>query len=222
MKHRIVSLLVKEGLQLYMARVDCYLISAAEISIDVDSHLLDDYLDTRHLFPRRLLGINSRSMLAVLFTETGLMPIRIRRLLLTLARLRYMVGLPDDRRVRWALLDSVDLFAAGRACWASGIAILLRALPAPIRIAPADFMSIPTINAISKKVVEATDADLQFNINFLQKSHLLRDCLDLAGDSNTLALVTRRRRRYLTAADKICVRCLHGFRCFRAVYSGRL
>ncbi|KAJ7884933.1 hypothetical protein B0H13DRAFT_1585267, partial [Mycena leptocephala] len=78
----------------YMARIDCYLISAAEISIDVDSH---DYLDMQHLFPRRLLGINSCSMLAVLFTETGLMPIRIRCLLLTLARLRYMVGLPDDR-----------------------------------------------------------------------------------------------------------------------------
>jgi hypothetical protein len=59
------------------------------------------------------------------------MPTRIRRLLLTLARLRYMAGLPDDRRVRWALLDSVDLFAAGKACWAGGIAILLRALRAP-------------------------------------------------------------------------------------------
>jgi hypothetical protein len=42
-------------------------------------------------------------------------------------------------------------------------------------------------------LVEATDA-LQFNMNFLQKSHLLRDCLELAGDLNTLALVTRRRR----------------------------
>ncbi|KAJ7877143.1 hypothetical protein B0H13DRAFT_993473 [Mycena leptocephala] len=133
-------------------------------------------------------------MLAVLFTETGLMPIRIRRLLLALARLRYMV----DRRVRWALLDSVDLFAAGNACWAGDIAILLRALPTPIRIVPADFLSIPTIDAISKKVAEATDADLQFDINFLQKTHLLRDRLELAGDSNTLALVTRRRRHYLT------------------------
>ncbi|KAJ7877339.1 hypothetical protein B0H13DRAFT_1631796, partial [Mycena leptocephala] len=198
MKHRIGSLPVKEGLQLYMARVDCYLISAAEISIDVDAHLLDDYLDIQHLFLRRLLGINSRSMLAVLFTETGLMPIRIRRLLLALARLRYMVGLSDDRRVRWALLDSVDLFAAGNACWAGDIAILLRALPTPIRIVPADFLSIPTIDAIAKKVAEATDADLQFDINFLQKTHLLRDRLELAGDSNTLALVTRRRRHYLT------------------------
>ncbi|KAF7360729.1 Reverse transcriptase domain-containing protein [Mycena venus] len=98
MKHRIGSLPVKEGLQLYMARVDCYLISAAEISIDVDAHLLDEYLDAQYLFLWRLLGINSHSMLAVLFTETGLMPIRIQRLLLALSRLRYMVGLEDIRR----------------------------------------------------------------------------------------------------------------------------
>jgi hypothetical protein len=98
--------------------------SAAEISIDVDAHLLDDYLDIQHLFLCCLLGINSRSMLAVLFTKTGLMPIRIRCLLLALACLRYIVGLPDDRRVRWALLDSLDLFAAGNACWAGDIAIL--------------------------------------------------------------------------------------------------
>jgi hypothetical protein len=168
-----------------MARVDCYLISAAEISIDVDAHLLDEYLDTQHLFLRRLLGINSRSMLAVLFTETGLMPIRIRCLLLALAPSLYGWAL-GDRRVRWALLDSVDLFAAGNACWAGDIAILLRALPTPIRVIPGDFLSIPTIDAITKKVVEAADADLQFDINFLQKTHLLRDRLELAGESKTL------------------------------------
>ncbi|KAJ7867109.1 hypothetical protein B0H13DRAFT_1451104, partial [Mycena leptocephala] len=75
---------------------------------------------------RRLLGINSWSMLAVLFTETGLMPIWC--LLLALSRLRYMVELPGDRRVHSALLDSVDLFTAGKACWDSDITILLRAL----------------------------------------------------------------------------------------------
>ncbi|KAJ7206242.1 hypothetical protein GGX14DRAFT_367259 [Mycena pura] len=198
MKHRVGSLPVKEGLQLYMARVDCYLISAAEISIDVDAHLIEEHLDAQHLFLRRLLGINSRSMLAVLFTETGVMPIRIRRLLLALSRLQYMVHLGDERRVRWALLDSVDLFRAGHPSWAGDIAILLRALPTPIRIAPGDYLSIPAIEAITKKVVEAVDADLQFDINFLRKTHLLRNRLEYVEESETLSLVTRRRRHYLT------------------------
>ena len=92
----------------------------------------------------------------------------------------------------------MDLFAAGKACWAGDIAILLRALPTPIRVVPGDFLVIEKIEAITKKVVEAVDADLQFDINFLQKTHLLRDRLELAEDSKTLALVTRRRRHYLT------------------------
>ena len=78
-----------------MARVDCYLISAAEICIDVDAHLLDECLNTQHWFLCRLLGINSRSILVVLFTETGLIPIHIRYLLLALSRLRYV----EDRLV---------------------------------------------------------------------------------------------------------------------------
>jgi hypothetical protein len=93
MKHRIGSLPNKEGLTLYMARVDCYLTSGADICLDVDARLLDEHLDAQHSFLRRRLGINSRSMLAILFTETGLMPIRIRRLLLALGRLHYMVSL---------------------------------------------------------------------------------------------------------------------------------
>ncbi|KAJ6563636.1 hypothetical protein DFH09DRAFT_1035242 [Mycena vulgaris] len=197
MKHRIGSLPVKEGLVLYMARVDCYLISGADISLDVDAGLVQEHLEAQHLFLRRLLGINSRSMLAVLFTETGLMPIRIRRLLLALGRLHYMVSLGDDsdRVVRAALLDSVDLFRTGFAGWAGDVAIMLRTLPTPIRVAPADFLSIPNIEAIMSKVVEAVDADLQFDIDHLQKTHLLRNRLEAVDE--TLSLVTRRRRHYL-------------------------
>ena len=115
MKHRIGSLPIKEGLTLYMARVDCYLTSGADISLDVDTRMIEEHLDTQHTFLRRLLGINSRSMLAGLFTETGLMPIRIRRLLLALGRLHYLVSLGADssRVVRVALMDSLDLFRTG-------------------------------------------------------------------------------------------------------------
>lgn len=130
-KHRIGSLPVKEGLQLYMARVDCYLISGAEVSIDVDYALIKNHLDIQHTFLRRLLGINSRSMLAILFTETGLMPIRIRRLLLALSRLQYMLRVGEERIVRAALMDPISLFANCVSGWAGDVAIALRTLPTP-------------------------------------------------------------------------------------------
>ncbi|KAJ7165537.1 hypothetical protein C8R43DRAFT_878210 [Mycena crocata] len=197
MKHRIGSLPVKEGLVLYMARVDCYLISGADLSLDVDAPLIQEHLEAQHLYLRRLLGINSRAMLAVLFTETGLMPIRVRRLLLAFGRLLYMLELGDERRVRAALLDSVDLFATGHSGWAGDIAIMLSTLPTPIRITPADFLCVETITAIAKKIAEVTDADLQYDIDHLQKTHLLRNRLELVDDN--YSIVTRRRRHYLTA-----------------------
>jgi hypothetical protein len=76
------------------ARFDCYLSPAAEISADTDRRILVDHVDIQQCSLRRLLGVNSRSILAPLFTETGLLPIRIRWLILALKRLQYI--LDDD------------------------------------------------------------------------------------------------------------------------------
>ncbi|KAJ7657820.1 hypothetical protein DFH06DRAFT_928608, partial [Mycena polygramma] len=138
-----------------------------------------------------------RSMLAVLFTETGVMPLRVRRLLHALGRLRYMADLGADsgRVVHSALLDTVDLFATRRAGWAGDVAIMLSRLPTPIRIAPADFVSVDTIDAIIAKVAEVVDTDLQYDIDHLQKTHLLRNRLESV--DGTLSLQIRKRRHYL-------------------------
>ena len=76
LKHRIGSLPVREGLVLYMARVDCYLVSGCKLALDTSTDLLAELRDAQHSFLRRL-GRNPRSMLAILFTETGQMPVRI-------------------------------------------------------------------------------------------------------------------------------------------------
>ncbi|KAJ7664166.1 hypothetical protein B0H17DRAFT_844736, partial [Mycena rosella] len=102
------------------------LISGGDIAIDVDAGLVSEPMEAQHFF--RLLGIHSRSMLAVLFTETGLMPIRIRCLLLALGRLRYMASLGDERTVYAALLDLVGLFTTVFSGWAGDVAILLSTL----------------------------------------------------------------------------------------------
>ncbi|KAJ6591492.1 hypothetical protein DFH09DRAFT_1137169 [Mycena vulgaris] len=116
---------VKSGLssrtrrpRLYMARVDCYLISGDEISLDVDARLLQEHVEVQQLFLRNLLGLNLASMLAILYTETGQTPMKIRRLLHALSRLRYLLAIPTtkDHIVRDALLNSFSLYQSGKPC----------------------------------------------------------------------------------------------------------
>ncbi|KAJ7140770.1 hypothetical protein C8R44DRAFT_726490 [Mycena epipterygia] len=196
LNHRIGSLPVREGLQLYMARVDCYLISGCELALDTDNSLIQDHMEAQHMFLRRLLGLNPHSMLVVLFTETGQMPVRIRRLLLALGRLQYMVDVGPRRVVHSALLDSLALLCEGKSGWASDLIIMLRRLPTALEIAPEDLLCAKSIEAIAKKIVSIVDADLQHDIDHLVKTHLLRNRLEL-GDEKSLSLVTRRLRHYL-------------------------
>ena len=72
---------------------------------------------------------------------------------------------------------------------------MLSTLPTPIRVSPADLLSIPSIDAIIAKITETVDTDLQFDIDNLQKTHLLRNRLETVDGS--LSRVTRRRRHYL-------------------------
>ncbi|KAJ7512895.1 hypothetical protein B0H11DRAFT_11869 [Mycena galericulata] len=55
----------------------------------------------------------------------------------------------------------------------------------------ADFLSLLSIYAILKKVMEVVDADLQFDVDSLQKTHLLSNRLETTDE--TLMFVTRRR-----------------------------
>jgi hypothetical protein len=135
-------------------------------------------------------------MLAVLFTETGQMPVRIRRLLLALGRLQYMVGLNPNRVVHSALLDSIALLRVGKSGWASDLTIMLQRLPTAIEVSPDELLSAKSIEALVKKIVTVVDADLQRDIDNLVKTHMLRNRLE-PGEDKTLRLVTRRLRHYL-------------------------
>jgi hypothetical protein len=117
LRHRIGSIPVSIGILLYMARIDCYLICAADIAIDVDD-LVEELEEIQHEFLRRLLGVGERSMLAPLFTETGVLPIRACRVILALKCAVYLCKLEDNRTPRHALLDGLDLWMHGFSSWA--------------------------------------------------------------------------------------------------------
>ncbi|KAJ7689815.1 hypothetical protein B0H17DRAFT_1134752 [Mycena rosella] len=61
---------------------------------------------------------------------------------------------------------------------------------------PLSIFSVPAIDAIIAKVSQVVNADLQLDINHLQKTHLLRNRFELVEDK--LQLVTCRRRHYLS------------------------
>ncbi|KAJ6562784.1 hypothetical protein DFH09DRAFT_1315855 [Mycena vulgaris] len=127
MKHIIVQLPITDGIVLYMARIDCHLISGADIFLNVDTALIQEI--------QQHLKVHSCA------TSWDLAPPTCRH---------YMDSLGDDsdRVVHAAFLDSVDLFRTGFTGWAGDLAIMLGTLPTPICVVPADFLSIPTIEAI--------------------------------------------------------------------------
>jgi hypothetical protein len=94
----------KELQQLYMAHVDCHLIHACEISQDSEDVHVKHLAKVQISFLCQMLNLRSCSLIAPLFTETGIMPLRVRHLLLVLSQLRYFLGLPDVHYARAVLI----------------------------------------------------------------------------------------------------------------------
>jgi hypothetical protein len=80
---------------LYMARVDTHLTSGCDVCLDVDLKSLKLLEKVQCRFLRRLLGVGSRCLRVVLFSETGIWPIKYRRVYLALNYLCYLLQLED-------------------------------------------------------------------------------------------------------------------------------
>jgi hypothetical protein len=93
------------------------------------SHL-NKLADILHLFIRCFLQIGSHStMLAPLFTETGILPLRYRRVTLAIACLLYLLQLPPAHYAYAALQESISLLRKGYSCWIADINWVLHHLP---------------------------------------------------------------------------------------------
>ncbi|KAF8211814.1 hypothetical protein K438DRAFT_1569073, partial [Mycena galopus ATCC 62051] len=127
---------VWEARKMYSALVDPHLTHGCEISLDVDLSLLSLLESVQVSFLRRVLGLNKRSVIAPLYTETGLMPLRFRRVILALNHLRYLTTLKNTGRyVRLAEEDSVNLSDEGKASWVMDLQYVIHNLPfGPFRI----------------------------------------------------------------------------------------
>ncbi len=70
-KNCVGSLPVKEGLSLYMAKVDPHLIAGCEIILDINIAVSEELCHTTSAFLCHLLGVHSKTMLAFIHAKTG-------------------------------------------------------------------------------------------------------------------------------------------------------
>jgi hypothetical protein len=98
-------LMSKELETLYMARVDCRLIHGCEVSPDCENIHVKDLIAVQVDFIWQMFNVHCHSMLAPLFTETGIMPLRIRRFIFVLSFLKYLLSLDHDHHFAQASLQ---------------------------------------------------------------------------------------------------------------------
>jgi hypothetical protein len=86
-----------------------YRTSGCDVCLDVDKKSLNFLEKVQLRFLRRILGVGSRSLRVALFSETGILPIKYRRVYLALKNLAYLLELDHKRPVWNALLESLAL-----------------------------------------------------------------------------------------------------------------
>ncbi|KAF5371511.1 hypothetical protein D9615_009610 [Tricholomella constricta] len=125
-----------DGRQLYMARVDPHLIHGCEVIIDVDRAALNELEKVQRTFIRRMLHLSARSLLHPLHTETGLMPIKYRRIILAVGFLNSIFRLPPNCLAYVALMDSVSLaqthYRDRQPSWVKDLVKVCGDLPEPV------------------------------------------------------------------------------------------
>ncbi|GLB40535.1 hypothetical protein LshimejAT787_0804060 [Lyophyllum shimeji] len=165
-----------EARRLYTALLDPHLIHGCEVCLDIDEVLRKKLEAIQHSFLRRALGLNPQSsMLAPLFTETAILPLRFRRVILALKYLRYLVTLPPDRYAHSALQDSLSLAEAGIASWVTDLLYVLSNLPFRIDLPDVATISTKKIDALIKEVQSGAEKHLQNAIDSSPKLYLLRN-----------------------------------------------
>ncbi|KAJ6495470.1 hypothetical protein C8R45DRAFT_824268, partial [Mycena sanguinolenta] len=191
-----------EARKMYMALIDPHLTHGCEISLNVDLDLLKPLEDVQTEFLRRILGVNKRSMIAPLFTETGLIPLRFRRVILALTYLKYLVAVGDDRYVKAAACDSVLLSESGKASWAMDLRFMISKLPFTVVLPNLAAIAPTAIDGVIKSVNASLRVHLQWSIDDPDspKLYLLRGRLEPEKDSPP-AHKTLQFRHYLNVVN---------------------
>jgi hypothetical protein len=199
--HRIMAIedmtgrLTPEGLkELYMARVDCHLTYGCEISLDCEDVQVKQLSKVQISFIRQMLNLHPRSMIAPLFTETGIMPLRVRRLLLVLKHLVYFLGLDKREYARASLDSSLQLSARGKKSWVKDLIKAASRLPFQCpEMVLTDTTTIEYIENYAKLVEKLMLEWLQDEIDSSEKLYLIHGRIEPRKDKPPTQIVSKMR-----------------------------
>jgi hypothetical protein len=146
-----------------------------------------------------MLSVGKRGARVVLWTETGILPIRYRRLLLALSYLLYIVRNPGERWVWKALRAAVTLDFRGRPNWVSDLRKVLRGLPFPCSIPTLEEWTDPrVVEELMKEVRKGALTEIQREFDGSSKLYLLHGRLDNGEEEGRRkVVVTSKLRDYL-------------------------
>lgn len=150
--------------ELYMTRVDPHLTYGSEVIVDVDEEALRPSVLLQHTFLRRLLGLNPRSVTVTLFTETGLQPLRYRRVLLSLRYLLYLLK-EKPELPHLALQQSLALAEEHHSSWVGDLIASLLALPVPVSLDFRGGLSEPLVNKVMEDVLSSLHAHIEHQLH---------------------------------------------------------
>ncbi|KAJ7090739.1 hypothetical protein B0H15DRAFT_778739 [Mycena belliarum] len=184
---------------LYMARVDPYLIAGCEVCLDVNAKSLKLLEKVQCKFIRRMLGVGSRSMKAVLFSETGIWPIKYRRVYLALKNLCHLIELKDAERPAWnALQESLALAREKKMSWVNDLCIVLRRLDPPVSLEIISDWKVEAVQSTMKDVKKSMEAWIDTQIETSSRTKdLLAGRLEMDSESGKLIKKTLDFRHYL-------------------------
>ena len=146
---------------------------------------------------RRLLGLGPRSVLATLFTETGVLPLRVRRAKLAIGYLLYLMRLPPSHYAYAALQESKALFFAGFPSWIGDLNWVIGHLPGQTTPVHVEIMSYEELVNLRDDLDRTCDQSLQSFVDSSPKCLLIRGRLEAAGNGQRVHM-TRKLRHYLS------------------------
>ncbi|KZV90728.1 hypothetical protein EXIGLDRAFT_573704, partial [Exidia glandulosa HHB12029] len=185
-----------EGRILYMGRVDPHLIQGCEISPDVDDDLFEELYSVQKAFIRRILGVHKRSPVAPLHTESGLVPLKFRRLELALRFLDYLRLWPRSSYASAAYHDAVELSKTGHKGWLMDIVYVAQALGLKLQLRDLWDLDAKGVELLQWRLQHGLKSTLDEAIATGHKTYLLRGRLE-PQSNGTLKHETICLRHYL-------------------------